>query len=82
MRLAIIVSLLFVATSAQLMRDEGSTEKYQQKSAFYGVQHTKFGQLRTFDAAWDQILIITLEDYAPFLAELLTYCYMMTDTNF
>ena len=80
-----MASLLFVAISAQLMRDEGPTEEYQQKSAFYGVQYTKFGQLRTFDAAWNQILIInlpTFADYAPLLQELRTYCYMMTDTNF
>ena len=85
MRLAIIVSLHFIAISAQLMRDEGPTEEYQQKSAFYGIQYTKFGQLRTFDAAWNQILIInlpTFADYAPLLQELRTYCYMMTDTNF
>ena len=85
MKLAIIASLLFVTISAQLMRDEGPTEEYQQKSAFYGVQYTKFGQLRTFDAAWNQILIInlpTFADYAPLLEELRTYCYMMTDANF
>lgn len=51
MKLTKTVSFIVFAISAQLMQDEGPSEKYQQRSAFYSIQYTKFGQFRTFDAA-------------------------------
>lgn len=73
--------IIFVSCAyGQLMRDDGPSEQFQKSAAFYGLQVQRTGQLRTFDAIWNQLIVIQLpraSDYQQITEELHTYCLMM-----
>lgn len=88
MKISLVVSTfsIFILTArGQIPKDEGPSEAFQKSSAFYGLQLTKFGTLRTFDTLWSQIILINLprySDYEPLLNELKAYCFSLNEDSF